>query len=488
LFADRGNSVFTTLIFNRILINQKMKKRLLYLFTAICISISSFAQKSPQPFINGDRVVFAGNSITEAGFYETYIWLYYITHFPERKIEVMNGGIGGDVARQIYVRLDDDILAMKPTVLSISFGMNDSKYFEYWMHKNKTDSIRKAAIDTSFKWFKLIEKKVNQLKKIKKIMMTTSPYDETVKNGKEPFEGKFKTIEGIIAFQKKAAIKNNWAYVDLFYPMTEMNKKGQQTDTAFTLTGPDRIHPGNAGHLVMAYLFLKAQGLANKQIADVEIDASNKKIIKAENATVSALNKKENSISFKYLAKSLPFPIDSTARVFLNPQKQYEALSVIPFIKEFDQEMLTVKGLEPNANYALNIDGKFINTCKGTTLNKGINLALLSNTPQYQQAKQIAELQLKRKDLEDKMRSFYWVSYDYLYDKGWFMQDTQAITDSVIAQAKKNPFINGKKDAYVELHQRSSREKLQKEMDDMTTQMYTLANPVVHTITIRKID
>jgi len=466
-----------------------MKKRLICLFTAICICTSSFAQKSPAPFVTGDRVVFAGNSITEAGFYETYIWLYYITHFPEKKITVFNAGIGGDVAKQIYTRLDDDILAMNPTVLSISFGMNDSKYFEYWMHKNKTDSIRKTAIDTSFKWFKLIEEKVDPLKKIKKIMMTTSPYDETVRNGKEPFEGKSKTIEGIIAFQKKAAIQNNWAYVDLFYPMTEIDKKGQQRDTAFTLTGPDRIHPGNGGHLVMAYLFLKAQGLANQPIANVEINASNKKIIKADNASVTSVaNKKNDVISFNYLAKSLPFPIDSTARVFLNPQKQYEALSVIPFIKEFDEEMLTVKGLNASKHYTLKIDGNAIKNFTGAQLNNGINLALLSNTPQYQQAKKIMELQLKRKDLEDKLRAFYWISYNYLYGKGWFLQDSQAITDSVMAEAKKNPFINGKKDAYMELHEKSRRDAIHQQMNDMTDEMYKLAKPVQHSITIEKID
>jgi hypothetical protein len=309
-----------------------------------------------------------------------------------------------------------------------------------------------------------------------------------VKNGKEPFEGKSKTIEGIIAFQKKAAVKNNWAYVDLFYPMTEMNKDGQHTDTSFTLTGPDRIHPGNAGHLVMAYLFLKRQGLADKPIANVEINASTKKITKADNAAVTSVTIKNDVLSFNYLAKSLPFPIDSTARVFLNPQKQYEALKVIPFIKEFDEEMLTVKGLDASKNYTLKIDGNAIKNFTGAQLNNGINLALLSNTPQYQQAKKIMELQLKRKDLEDKLRAFYWISYDYLYDKGWFLQDSKAITDSIMAEAKKNPFINGKKDAYMELHEKSQREAIQKQMIDMADEMYELAQPGKRIIAIEKID
>ena len=98
------------------------------------------------------------------------------------------------------------------------------------------------------------------------------------------------------------------------------------------------------------------------------------------------------------------------------------------------------------------------------------------------------ELQLKRKDLEDKLRAFYWISYNYLYDKGWFLQDSQAITDSVREEAKKNPFINGKKDAYMETHTKSQRDVIQKQMDIMADEMYKLAQPVEHTITIEQVN
>ncbi|MFT3751151.1 MAG: SGNH/GDSL hydrolase family protein [Agriterribacter sp.] len=465
-----------------------MKIKLFISFLCVAICVSSFAQKKPDPFVHGDRVVFAGNSITEAGFYETYIWLYYITHFPERKITVYNGGIGGDIARQIYVRMDDDLLAVKPTVLSVSFGMNDSRYFEYWMKKDRTDSVRKSAIDTSYKWFEKIIDKANAYPKIKKIVMSSSPYDETVKNGKDPFWGKFKTMEGIVAFQKAEAIKNNWSYVDLFYPMTEIDKKGQETDTAFTITGPDRIHPGNAGHFVMAYLFLKSQGLANKPVANIVINAADKKIVQAENASVRSVNKTANGVSFQYLAKSLPFPIDSGARVWGNPQKQYEALNVIPFTKEFNEELLTVKGLHASKNYTLKIDGNSIKNFTGAELNAGINLALLSNTPQYQQAKQIAALQLQHKDLEDKIRGFYWVSYNYLLERGWFFKDSQAITDSVMEKAKTDWAINSKKDQYAAMKDKNVRAATVKQMSEIADKMYALAKPVEHTIVIEKID
>jgi len=453
----------------------------------LLISLSAMAQKNPAPFKDGDRIIFAGNSITEAGFYPNYIWLYYITHFPERKIEVMNGGIGGDVAKQIYTRLEGDLLAKKPNVLIVTFGMNDSKYFEYGMHKDKVDSVRKAAVDSSYKSFQLIEQKLNALPNIQKIMMTSSPYDETMKNEKNYFPGKWKTMEEIIRFQKAAATKDNWAYVDLFYPMTAMEQKIQKDDSTFTLTGPDRIHPGNAGHFVMAYLFLKAQQLANQPIADISIDATKNKVLQSRNCTVSNLSSKNNTVSFTYLAKSLPYPIDTISRIWGNPQKQNEALQVIPFIKEFDQEILTVKGLKGN-NYSISIDGNEVTKCTAQALDTGVNLASLSNTPQYQQAKAIMDLQLKRKELEDKMRAYYWINYDYLNSKGMLFNDSQVALDSVTNAAKKDFFVASKKDAYTETRLQSTRDKIQQQMNEMRDEMYKMAKPATHTITVTQVD
>lgn len=62
--------------------------------------------------------------------------------------------------------------------------------------------------------------------------------------------------------------------------MTEINKREQVKNPTFSLTPNDRIHPDNDGHMVMAYLFLKDQGLTNKPVADVEVDAANKKCLR----------------------------------------------------------------------------------------------------------------------------------------------------------------------------------------------------------------
>jgi Lysophospholipase L1 and related esterases len=182
--------------------------RTIFLLAGILTVLGGQAQvKAPAPFANGDRVVFAGNSITEAGFYGMYIWQYYQLHFPEKRITVLNGGIGGDVAGQILNRFELDIMPLKPTVLVLTFGMNDSRYFEYF--NKPQEEVRKEAVATSFKSYQQLEKKLKALPGVRKILMTSSPFDETRGGSNNKFTGKFKTMQAIAAFQKKLLKKTN---------------------------------------------------------------------------------------------------------------------------------------------------------------------------------------------------------------------------------------------------------------------------------------
>src|SRR5690606_27633325 len=148
-----------------------------------------------------------------------------------------------------------------------------------------------------------------------------------MKNDNNYFPGKSKAMEKIAVFQKESAEQNDWGFVDFLGPMTAINLEGQKKQPEFTITGPDRIHPGNGGHLVMAYLFLKAQGLTGP-VADVQINARKKQVSKQENASITNLQVRKNVLSFDYLPKSLPFPIDTTSRMWGNDQKQSDALDV----------------------------------------------------------------------------------------------------------------------------------------------------------------
>ncbi len=57
-----------------------------------------------------------------------------------------------------------------------------------------------------------------------------------------------------------------------------------------------------------------------------------------------------------------------------------------------------------------------------------------------------------------------------------------------MTEAKKNPLINGKKGDYLQTHEKSQRDAIKKEMKEIETEMYKLAQPVAHIVTIEKAD
>ncbi len=456
-------------------------KRLFTILLGSIILTSASAQKIP-PFHAGDRVAFVGNSITDGGHYHSYIWLYYMTHFPNMRITCYNAGIGGDAIDQIYNRFDDDVFGKKPNILTLTWGMNDSGYFEWY--KPDAQDVMDKRIEGSFKTYSMLEDKLKQRPDIKKIFILGSPYDETTKsNPKNLYPKKSIAFAKIIDFQAEAAKKNGWDVVDFFHPMLAIDQREQQKDSLFSLTPNDRIHPDNDGHLVMAYLFLKAQGLENKPVADISLDAANKKLLKTVNCRISGIVATPDSLAFNYLANSLPYPVDTIPRGWGNRKKQAEALKLIPFTNDFNQELLTIKSLK-SGDYQFLIDGELMGTWSAQQFADGVNLAEITATPQYQQAIQIRELNEERWDIERRLRMYVWMEYDFLKGKNMLYKDNNAAMDSVKKYSLKDIFVNGNKDNYSRARYKSVRDAWQKEMAVLTDEIYEINKPQSHHITI----
>jgi len=451
----------------------------------IILTAGLTASAQIQPFKTGDRITFVGNSITEQGYYESYVWLYYMLHFPHRRIVIFNRGIGGDRAQNIYDRFDDDVVTAGPTVICLTFGMNDSGYFEFF--GSNADSVARVHVAESRHYFELIQEKLKKLQAVKKIIILGSPFDETVKIKANNFPGKVKVMEEIAGFQEQAAKDNQWGLVDLLHPMTEIDIREQQKDSTFTLTGPDRIHPGNSGHFVMAWLFLKSQGLGSLPVADVAIDAKGGKPERAVNCRITNLMATGNTrIRFDYLANSLPLPVDTVPRLWGNPHRQSEAIGVIPFYSEFNREMLRVTSLAAG-DYALVMDGQPIARYSAAELAEGVNLARLTNTPEYEQAMTVLQLNEDRLALESKLRAYYWLQFDYFRDLGLKFKDTPAAMDSVNTAAAKNWAVASKRDNYRAARYPAVRAAWQKQIDMLVNEIYTVNQPKTHRIEIKKI-
>lgn len=459
-------------------------KKFIVLIAVVCMVYTTAFAQVVKPFKEGERAVFLGNSITDGGHYHSYIWLYYMTRYPNMNLRIFNGGIGGDTAFDMNKRLDGDIFCLQPTVLMVTFGMNDSGYFEY--NGDTPKEFGEQKYQESIKNYCQMEKRFKELPHTRIVMVGTSPYDETAQlKDNSPFKTKNETIKRIVEYQKESANKNGWEFTDLNAPMVALNQKFQQKDPAFTLCGNDRIHPDNDGHMVMAYLFLKAQGFAGKDVANIEINASRKQVANSVNCTISNIKKVGKDLSFDYLAEALPYPLDTIARGWGQKKSQAEAMKIVPFMSEMNREMLKVTGLK--GQYKLLIDNEEIGIWNADDLAKGINLAAESKTPQYQQALTVMYLNEYRWEIERSFREYAWTQFAFFQQKGLLFANNRKAIEVMDENLDKNGWLRGHRDIYTRMMSDAVREARQQEMDVLISKIYEINKPIMRKIVLRKI-
>jgi len=429
-------------MFNSFLSNNRLR----IFLTFLCLGSLSLQAQNVAPFKENDRVVFLGNSITDGGHYHSFIWLYYMTRFPTMNFSILNAGIGGDRVIEMNKRLDGDVFGKRPTVLITTFGMNDSGYFEY--NDAEADKFADKKVNETYQAYKEMEKRYQELDGTRIVLLGSSPYDEeAVIKDNNSLKNKNKAMQRIVDFQKKSAQDNHWEFLDFNDPMTQLNHANQVKNPSFTLCGNDRVHPDNDGHMVMAYIFLKAQGFAGDKVSFLTIDADNQKINKSSNCTVTDLKKSDAGISFSYLAKALPYPLDTLARGWGSKKSQFDAIKVVPFMQEMNQELLTVKGLK-KGNYNLLIDDQQIGKWSNQEFEAGLNLAELSNTPQYQQALRVMYLNEERWEIERRFRDYAWVQYNFFLPKGLLDANNRKAIEVLDQHAPNDGWLSAKRDLY----------------------------------------
>ena len=443
------------------------------------------AQTTIPRFEEGERVVFVGNSITHGGHYHSFIWLYYMTRFPDKPITIMNAGIGGESAWDMKDRLDYDVFNRKPTYVTLTFGMNDTGYDIYM--KDDAKELSEQRIAKSLESYREIEERLLAKNKIKKVLIGGSPYDETSRFNNFILRNKNNAILKIIDAQRTSAKKNGWGFVDFNQPMREISRKEQEADSTFTFCRIDRIHPDNDGQMVMAYLFLKAQGLAGDEVSSVSIDAYHSSVITHKNCKISKLKKSGADLTFDYLAYALPYPLDSISRSgWGNKRSQRDAMRLVPFMEEFNQERLQIANLEDGL-YRLTIDGLLIDEVSSERLANGINLADYPNTPQYQQAMKIMYLNEERFEVEKRFREYLWTEYSFLKKEGMLFADNQEAVNKLREYLPKDPFLRASYDWYTKAMYPEVREVWGKYMDAIVNTIYKMNKPTTHQVKLAKI-
>ncbi len=364
---------------------MKLIRRIVLLLTVALALASAALAQGNFSLKDGDRIVFYGDSITDQRLYTTFVETYVVTRFPRLKIWFVHSGVGGDRvtggwAGPIDVRLPRDVIAYKPTVMTIMLGMNDASY-RVW-----DDAIFKTY---STGYQHIIDTMKRALPGIRITVIQPSPFDDVTRP--PSVDGGYNAVLiRYSQFVKELGEREHLLVADLNTPVVSMLEKAKAEDAELAQKIiPDRVHPGPGGHLIMAEALLKAWN-APATVASVEIDAAAKRVARADNTKVTGLQV-GSSLSWSETDSALPMPLDLEDKVV--------ALSIhsSDFVEALDQESFKVSGLA-SARYALKIDGEKVGDFSQEQLQEGINLATLP-TPMAKQAAKVHDLTLKHNNI-----------------------------------------------------------------------------------------
>lgn len=429
-------------------------------------------------FKSGDRVCFIGDSITGGGSYHTYILAFYATRFPAERFEPCNCGVSGDSASGVLRRYDWDIAPHRPSVATVMLGMNDVDRELYVLGKSGqvVEKQRHEALKTHVGNMILLTDRLTRSGS-SSILITPSIYDQTMKSERNNNFGVNDALKVCSDSVRQLANAHQYGIVEMHEFMNGVNNAGQAKNPQFSIIGDDRVHPGPVGHLLMAYAFLKAQGMS-PTVATISVDATRMTTTSADNCTITNLNSKKDAVGFDCRANALPFPIDDAAK---------NALNLIPFVRELNQEIIVVTGLSPG-QYELLIDGIKVLQCRDTELRDGVNLAVIPVTPQYKQAQQVLDLLNSRAGIiSSKLRMIAAVRHfliTRLADQSPEAQSS-AIAEK-LAENRKNNFTYGVIQLETYLQYASAEAKLEKEAAALLDQAYTINQPLSRHFEIRK--
>ena len=207
-------------------------------------------------FSDFDRVVFAGDSVTDMGSerpvgeglfdnlgrsYVRVIENMLMAWYPKLNIRITNSGISGNTSKDLLERFDRDIVELNPQWVSICIGIND-----VWRQFD-VPACRDYAVSVE-EYEKNLETMILKIRgKVKGIFICTPYYIEPNKS-----DLMRNRMDEYIKVCKYLAQKYNCELVDFQGMYDEFCKYKHSSIIAW-----DRVHPNQMGATLMAKEFLK---------------------------------------------------------------------------------------------------------------------------------------------------------------------------------------------------------------------------------------
>lgn len=314
---------------------------------------------------DGDTVVFLGDSITAARTYGKIVENYTLLRFPERKVQFFNAGIGGDTAAASLSRLDRDVFAHAPTVVTLCFGMNDVG----WGLKADREHVEA--------YLGALRTLVGECRKRHaRLIYLTPPV-----TGVDPATSEQGFLQNLADDGAKAVRAAGGEVIDVQRGMRAIQKRvwsayppgahaagaGMAAPDAagrISLHAADGTHLSDLGHLAMAFVILQGLG-APQEVSDATVDGAHGRIVSSAGCKVSDAKVVDGRLEFSRLDEGLPINFGLFGAL---------QFAWVPFHAAMNRYGLKVTGLAPGA-YDLLADGRRIGTFDAADLARGLDIA-----------------------------------------------------------------------------------------------------------------
>jgi len=217
--------------------------RTLSLVVIAGIIAATSVMMSPPPL----RVIFFGDSITEAGVGPNGYITQLQSMLPSENFELIGAGIGGNKVYDLYLRLERDVLGRSPDVVVVFIGVND-----VW-HKRSLGTGTDADKFVAF-YDALVSKM--QEKGIRVIMATPALIGERTDCSND-LDGELNHYAQLV---REVAASHHCAVVDLRAEFLKYLAAKNTANAEKGILTEDRVHFTPEGNRLAAELFRQALG------------------------------------------------------------------------------------------------------------------------------------------------------------------------------------------------------------------------------------
>ena len=241
---------------------MKFSRILLTLVLTLTLSISAQAQKIDAKV---KRIVFLGNSITWQANYVNDVIAYLTVTYPNRHFDFINMGLPSETVSglsepghadgafprpDLHERLQRVLAQSHPDLVLACYGINDGIYMPF-------DTARFRKYQEGIAW--LHNEVVKSGAQI--IHITPPVFDESHSGNIGRGADYAAVMDRYATWLLSMRQSRKWQVIDIHFPMKKYLEAHRKVDAQFNLDGfvlaNDGIHPGEAGHWLMAREILR---------------------------------------------------------------------------------------------------------------------------------------------------------------------------------------------------------------------------------------